>query len=159
MRNGNRTGYGLISFPQSSLYNQDTFYKTFSQDLRKARSLVVIESPFITKKRIDSLLPIITRLTARGVHTIVNTKPLEEHTALLYNQALRGIGLLKDAGVEVLMTVGHHRKIAIIDDEILYEGSLNILSQNDSCEMMRKIKSRDEVKRMLRFIGLKKWCK
>lgn len=120
---------------------------------------MVIESPFITKKRVDSLLPIITRLTASGVRIIVNTKPLEEHTALLYNQALQGIGLLQDVGVEVLMTVGHHRKIAIIDDEILYEGSLNILSQNDSCEMMRKIKSRDEVKRMLRFIGLKKWCK
>ena len=53
-------------------------------------------------------------------------------------QAELAIHTLQELDVTVLMTVGHHRKIAIVDD-ILYEGSLNILSQNDSCELMRRI--------------------
>lgn len=38
----------------------------------------------------------------------------------------------------VLYTVKHHRKLAIIDGEILYEESVNILPQIDSCEIMRR---------------------
>ena len=53
-------------------------------------------------------------------------------------QAELAIHTLQELDVTVLMAVGHHRKIAIVDD-ILYEGSLNILSQNDSCELMRRI--------------------
>ena len=68
------------------------------------------------------------------------------------------VGIMQDLGIEVLMTGGHHRKLAIIDDAILWEGSLNILSQNDSCELMRRIKSDVAVKELLRFTGMKRWC-
>lgn len=56
------------------------------------------------------------------------------------------------------MTGAHHRKLAIIDDDILWEGGLNVLSQNDSCEIMRRIKSNEVFKQMMQFIGIKKRC-
>ncbi|HPF30831.1 MAG TPA: hypothetical protein PLO25_00775 [Candidatus Saccharibacteria bacterium] len=58
----------------------------------------------------------------------------------------------------MLFTSGHHRKLVIIDG-ILWEGSLNILSQNDSCELMRRMQPEELVKEMLRFTGLKKWVR
>ena len=61
-------------------------------------------------------------------------------------------------GIEVIMTGAHHRKLAIIDDDILWEGGLNVLSQNDSCEIMRRIKSNEVFKQMMQFIGIKKRC-
>lgn len=141
----------------SQLYNQDKFYDAFSRDLRRARTRVVIESPFITMKRLNALLPTLERLRAKGVGVIVNTKPREEHEQLLYDQAIHAIGVLQDMGVTVLMTIGHHRKLAIIDDDILWEGSLNILSQNDSCEFMRRVQSPILTEQMIRFIGADKW--
>jgi len=54
---------------------------------------------------------------------------------------LNAIGDMQKLGVIVLYTVGHHRKLAVLDRKIVYEGSLNILSFNDSCEIMRKITS------------------
>ncbi len=141
----------------SQLYDQDRFYDAFSRDLRRARTLVVIESPFITMKRLNALLPTLKRLRAKNVSIVVNTKPLEEHGQLLYEQALRAIGVMQDMGVTVLMTVGHHRKLAIIDDDILWEGSLNVLSQNDSCEFMRRMQSPILTEQMMRFIGADKW--
>ncbi len=65
--------------------------------------------------------------------------------------------MLQELGVEVLITGGHHRKLAIIDQQILYEGSLNILSQNDSCEVMRRIYSEQLADQMLVFVGLEKF--
>lgn len=143
----------------SQLYDQDKFYDAFSRDLRRARTCVVIESPFITLRRLNALLPTLRRLRAKDVNIVVNTKPLEEHEQLLYEQASHAIGILQDMGVTVLMTAGHHRKLAIIDDDILWEGSLNILSQNDSCEFMRRIQSSILTEQMLRFIGARKWMK
>jgi len=141
----------------SQLFSQDKFYDAFSHDLKRAQARVIIESPFITVKRLNMLLPTLQRLRARGISVIVNTKPLDEHDQLLYEQALRSIAMLQEIGVTVLMTVGHHRKLAIIDDDILWEGSLNILSQNDSCEFMRRMQSPVLTGQMIRFICADKW--
>ena len=141
-----------------SLFNQDTFYRSFTKDLINAKRIVIVESPFITKKRMTAILPIFKRLREKDVHVVINTKPFDEHDPIYREQAVWAVGVMQELGIEVLMTVGHHRKIAIIDD-VLWEGSLNILSQNDSCELMRRIKSKEHVGEMLRFTGLKKWTR
>jgi hypothetical protein len=99
----------------------------------------VIESPFMTSKRMTVLFPILRKLRRRGVRIIVNTKPLDEHEAFYKDQAVQAITAMQAIGITVLLTVGHHRKLAIINEDILWEGSLNINSQNDSCEIMRRI--------------------
>lgn len=138
----------MLSFNMNSgLYSQDTFYKAFQRDLSRAKSLVIIESPFMTQRRVACLLPVIEKLKRRGVRVVINTKPISEHDSTMANQAGIAIGTLQEIGVIVLMTVGHHRKLAIIDN-ILYEGSLNILSQNESCELMRRIDDATLVREM-----------
>ena len=145
-------------FP-SRIYNQNTFYDAFLKDLRHAKSLVIIESPFITKKRMQQLFPILKKLRTKKIRVIVNTKPYNEHEPMYQEQAIWAVGIMQDLGIDVLFTSGHHRKIAIIDSDILWEGSLNILSQNDSCEIMRRMQSKELVKEMLRFTSLKKWTR
>lgn len=125
----------------STLFNQDSFYRVFMKDITGARRRVIIESPFIATRRLRQILPVLAKLVRHGVKVIVNTKPLNEHDGLLYDMAEEGVRALQACGVTVLMTVGHHRKLAIVDDAILWEGSLNILSQNNSCEIMRRISS------------------
>lgn len=148
----------MFSLSSSRLFDQSSFYNAFLRDLGRSKRLVVIESPFITKKRMNQLLPALSRLRSKGVRVIINTKPFEEHKPSYRDQAMWAVGIMQDLGIEVLMTGGHHRKLAIIDDAILWEGSLNILSQNDSCELMRRIKSDVAVKELLRFTGMKRWC-
>ncbi|MGK2896247.1 MAG: phospholipase D-like domain-containing protein [Candidatus Saccharimonadales bacterium] len=150
-------GFDETGLTTSQLYDQAKFCDAFTRDLSRARTRVLIESPFITMKRLNVLLPTLRRLHSKGVDIVVNTKPLEEHDQLLCEQAFEAVGTLQDMGVTVLMTIGHHRKLAIIDDDILWEGSLNILSQNDSCELMRRINSPILTGQMLRFIGADKW--
>jgi phosphatidylserine/phosphatidylglycerophosphate/cardiolipin synthase-like enzyme len=147
-----------VGMATSQLFDQEKFYDAFSDDLRRAKQRVVIESPFITIRRLNALLPTLQKLRRQDVRIIINTKPLEEHEPLLFGQALQAIALLQEMGVTVLMTVGHHRKLAIIDDDILWEGSLNILSQNDSCEFMRRMQSPILVQQMVCFTGANKWA-
>lgn len=138
----------------STLYDNNTFYKAFKNDLLHAQHRVIIESPFITLKRMKGLMPILIKLRNKGITVIVNTRNPVEHSDDYYDQAVKSIQQLQEIGVKVLYTVKLHRKIAILDDAILWEGSLNILSQNDSCEIMRRTNSRELVKQMVGFISV-----
>jgi phosphatidylserine/phosphatidylglycerophosphate/cardiolipin synthase-like enzyme len=155
--------FGLRKLPSgdkllcSSLFDQYGFYDALAKDLSYAKREVIIESPFISFKRLNYLLPIFRRLIRHNVRLIINTKPPEEQDAEYIWQAEECIAFLQALGVEVLLTGGHHRKLAIIDRQILYEGSLNILSQNDSCEVMRRVYSEQLARQMINFIGISKF--
>ena len=138
----------------SSLYDNKTFYHAFATDLRNAKRSVIIESPFITTRRMNDLLPILRKLRSNSVRVIVNTRNPEEHDDDYAAQATCAVAMMQNIGVTVLYTVKHHRKLAIIDKKVLWEGSLNILSQNDSCEIMRRIESKELARQMTNFVSL-----
>lgn len=138
----------------SQLFDNETFYDAFVNDLRHAERNVLIESPFITTRRMDVLLPTLIKLRQKGVHIIVNTRNPDEHDYEYTAQATATVRAMQEIGVKVLYSVKHHRKLAVIDEDILWEGSLNILSQNDSCEIMRRTKSRELANQVMRFIGV-----
>ena len=98
------------------------------------------------------LLTILRQARQRGIQITVNTRPPSEHDDKYIDQAYESVQDMQSIGITVLYTVKHHRKIAIIDDDILWEGSLNILSQSDSCELMRRSVSSSIVRQMKKYI-------
>ena len=136
----------------SKLFDENTFYPAFLKDLAKCRSEVIIESPFLTTRRVSTILPTLTKLRNRGVEIIVNTRDPLEQEGYMRLEAEHSIELLQGAGAIVFITGGHHRKLVIIDRAILYEGSLNVLSQSDSCEVMRRIESTQLAREMIEFM-------
>ena len=144
---------------QSRLYSDEDFYKSFHHDIQCAKRSVIIESPFITNRRVMELLPDLIRLQKKGVKVVVNTKDPREYQSQMFGSAHKAILAMQSGGIFLLYTVGHHRKIAIIDNDILWEGSLDILSRSDSCEIMRHIDSSLEVNQMLNFTGLAKFIR
>ncbi len=144
----------LPNLAASRLYNEQTFYRAFEQDLAFCREEAIIESPFMTVRRVKTLLPTLQKMVIRGVRVTINTRHPQEQEDYMRAEAEESMALLQSIGVEILFTGGHHRKLAIFDRGILWEGSLNILSQNDSCEMMRRIESSAFADEMIRFTQL-----
>ena len=136
----------------SKLYDESTFYAAFERDLRVCRQEAIIESPFATSRRLTTLMPIFRDLRSRYVRITVNTRDPEENDDYMRDEARFVISKLSYLGVRVLYTTRHHRKLAILDRKVLYEGSLNILSQNSSCEVMRRIESVPLAWQMARFV-------
>ena len=52
-------------FLTSRLFDEKTFYQAFLKDLEGCRSEVIIESPYITAKRAEMLIPIFENLAKR----------------------------------------------------------------------------------------------
>ena len=148
----------IFSSPSGiQMYDEQSFYRAFQKDLYSARKSVIIESPFITLRRIEELLPVITKLRRKGVSVTVNTRNPIEHEEEYEMQALIAVEKLQGLGVKVLYTVKHHRKLAIIDGMVAWHGSLNILSQHDSCEIMWRVASEGIADQLLGFIKLTKY--
>lgn len=140
---------------KTSLFDESTFYKQFTTDLLKAKEEVVIESPFITTKRTNKLVPVFNKLIRRGIKVYIITR---EHLSPYKEQSEREICHFERIGVQTLICKGnHHRKLAIIDQEVLWEGSLNILSQIKSREIMRRFDGGGFAVDMYNFLKLERF--
>lgn len=142
----------------SALFDETGFYPALTKDLKRCKRELIIESPFVANRRLTTLLPVLEKLSAKKVTIVFNTRdPIEIDDEYQRNEAYRAVSRLQHLGIRVLYTKGLHRKVAIIDRSIMYEGSLNILSQNESAELMRRISSRQLVEQTVKFIGLEKY--
>jgi len=139
----------------SQLFDENTFYKAFLNDLLMCQNEAIIESPFISSKRMKLLMPILKVLMSRSVRIYVITKKPTEHTGNLAQQSELGIQQFENMGVQVFLCPGsHHRKLAILDRKTLWEGSLNILSQTRSREVMRRMEGEALALQMFNFLKL-----
>jgi phosphatidylserine/phosphatidylglycerophosphate/cardiolipin synthase-like enzyme len=137
----------------STIYTEKTFYKQFIRDLVKAKKEIIIECPYITIKRLSMLMPTLKRLKARGVQMVIITREPQDNDEFMAKQAEIGIQYFENFGVQVLLVLGgHHRKLAMIDNKILWEGNLNILSQSNSHEFMRRIESEVLTRELIEFL-------
>jgi phosphatidylserine/phosphatidylglycerophosphate/cardiolipin synthase-like enzyme len=142
----------------STLYDETTFYQSFIKDLENCSKEVIIESPYITNKRSEMFIPIFNNLLAKEVKIYVMTRDPKEHNENMEYQSEEAISLFERMEVHVLLCIGnHHRKLAILDKRILWEGSLNILSQNKSREIMRRIENKTMALKMFNFLKLYKF--
>jgi phosphatidylserine/phosphatidylglycerophosphate/cardiolipin synthase-like enzyme len=145
-------------FRSSRLFDEKSFYQTFLKDLEDCKEEVIIESPYITSKRADMLIPVFNALLSKEVRIYVMTRDPQEHEESMEEQSEETISLFERMGVQVLLCIGnHHRKLAILDRKILWEGSLNILSQGHSREIMRRIESEELALEMFDFLKLQKF--
>lgn len=142
----------------STLFDENGFYQAFRKDLENCQKELVVESPYITASRMESLYPIFEKLIQNGVKVFIITRdPIDHEDEYMRHQATNEILYCQEIGINVVLLKGfHHRKVAIIDRNILYEGSLNILSQTKSLEVMRRIENKSSALEMLNFLKLGK---
>lgn len=139
----------------SELHTEHTFYDRFIDDMYAAKRTIYIESPFITTIRCRSLLPYFSELSAKGIRIYITTRNPSTHSSERELEAAAEIHYLTEVGVKVIYSSSKaHRKIVIIDDSILYEGSLNVLSHFKSEEIMRRLASEVLVKEMRKLLKI-----
>lgn len=129
---------------QSRLFDEKSFYSQFIDDLLGCKNEIIIESPFITSSRMNGFRSVFKKIVEKGIKVYVFTRDPREHDYEMAYQAEMEIQNFEKIGVQTLLCTGnHHRKLAILDRRILWEGSLNILSQAYSREIMRRIENED----------------
>ena len=138
-------GYKAKGTPQPmeeshSIFDSKTFFPAYSSDILAARNDVLIVSPFLTGRRVLSALDY---LSASNAKITVVTKPVDNYTEKDRSRINHCIELLKGRGITVKTKDRIHQKYAIIDQRIVWYGSINLLSYGSSEESIMRIESMD----------------
>ena len=148
----------------SNSYNEKNFWGAFDKDLNAARKSVLIVSPFLYPNRTEQFLDVFKELLGKGTKVQIYTRCLHEKKEG-NDKDKESIQLSKDAynmleetGVELICYHKCHQKVAIIDETLTWEGSLNILShspnEKTSTEQMRRFQDREVAKDSLTNLRL-----
>lgn len=114
-----------------TVMRETSFYGVLATDLAAAREQVVIYSPFITTSRLANLATQLRALVERGVRLVVVTKtPGDRDKPTERREYERAERTLRNWGITVIHKKGMHEKLVLIDDRIVWTGSLNPLSFN-----------------------------
>lgn len=117
------------------------FLEAFRKDLANTINKAIVLSPFISKKRAACYYYDLHLLAQKNIKTDIYTKPMIEQPKSLQNHFKEVESSLKLIGVGFYVRPGMHEKIGILDDKIIWHGSLNILSHNNTKESMLRIES------------------
>ncbi|MGH9552258.1 MAG: phospholipase D-like domain-containing protein, partial [Terriglobales bacterium] len=138
-------------FKRPKVYDRDTFIEAFVADVKQAKGRVLILSPYLGRTRIRLILPALTRCIKRGVPICVfvqepdKTKLSADQYMMSKKRLLSLAEVLRQAGIHVTIRDFVHEKVVVVDDCILYDGSLNVLSVDRTSERMTRFEDRDHV--------------
>lgn len=138
-------------------YTERNFWAKFFQDLKTVRERLIILSPFLTMKRSSTFMDYFKAMIDKGIEIRVYTRPSKQHIGEMQNQADLVIKQLRRIDANVIER-RMHQKMAIIDNSILWEGSLNILSRQGAAEHieehMRRFESPSAIEDVIRNLEL-----
>jgi len=124
------------------VFDDTNFYRAFGSDLAKAQALVIMHSPYLAVNRIELIRNWLVGCVRRRVRVCAFLRtPKSSEQSDVEEMASQ----LLSMGVHVTFRPWVHEKLAVIDEQILWEGSLNILNQSKSSERMNRWSSREKV--------------
>jgi hypothetical protein len=158
---GRKTHKVLTAGTVSNIYDEHDYLPKILNDSLSAYGTLLLHVPYVTQQGLSRWIPIISILTKRGVTVIVilqsprgwNTRhrtDLEPDIRARLEQFEALINWLRSTGASVQLRERIHAKFVIIDDRILWEGSLNFLSHFDTREHVRRSVNRKEVREVKR---------
>jgi hypothetical protein len=125
------------------------FLDAFRCDLANSLDAAIILSPFLSSNRASFYYPVMRALRTRNARVEVYAKPRNEQPAGLQDHFDEVVRRLTNAGSRFNVRPGMHEKVGVIDGQVLWHGSLNILSHNDTRESMLRIESPDLVREVI----------
>lgn len=128
-----------------AVFNQDTFYENFTRDLADAQFQVLLQSPFLSTRRIKDLQRQLRACTQRGVRVCIFVQALRRGDSTQQESLDEAARYLVSLGGHVTFRPRIHEKLAVIDETVLWDGSLNVLSHYDTRERMTRWVSRTKV--------------
>lgn len=134
-------GEDIHSASVDIIFDRDNFLPVFSNDMACAQKEILIVSPYVTKRRTMQIMEHLRIALDKDIRVIVVTRPLEDYKERDRGNLNRVLDLLKDNGIKVVEKSNIHQKFAIMDQKIVWYGSINLLSYGSAQESIMRIES------------------
>jgi superfamily II DNA or RNA helicase len=145
-------GEEINGAPLDIIFNKDNFLPVFNQDIIAAKKEILIVSPFVRKRRTHQMIQHLKISIGKNIRVIVVTRPKEDFKPQDQTSMQRTLELLADNGVSVVFKPNIHQKFAIMDQKVVWYGSINLLSYGSAQESIMRIESSNIANELMKSI-------
>jgi hypothetical protein len=110
------------------IFDEPSFERALEDDIRSAKESVVIFSAFVTSSRVGKLSELLCAKLAEDVRIRCVTRPPHTNGSIPVDSGREALDMLEAIGVVVDCRARIHQKFCLIDNRIVWMGSLNALS-------------------------------
>ncbi len=118
----------------------------------EANKEVIISSPGLNQAKVNAFVRLIMQRQENGVKITVVTLNPEGYPEEKIEDTKALVQVLVNCGIKVRLQDHMHEHFAIIDDEIVWYGSMNLLSRAKVDDNLMRVKSRDVAQELLEII-------
>lgn len=124
----------------------------YSNDIISASREILIVSPFVTKRRALQMMQNLKTALLQGAKVIVVTRPAEDFKDKDLTAWQKTLDFLRSSGVVVAFKSNIHQKFAVMDEKIVWYGSINLLSFGSAEESIMRLESSNIANELIRSI-------
>ena len=146
----------------NAIYDIENYAETYWKDLEEANSAVVVSSPRLNNQKVDRIIKILGKRRELGVKVTIVTWHPDAYKYGKDDVRMELMERLRKAGFEIRLVEESCEHYAVIDNEIVWYGSVNLLSKDDAEDNLMRVCSKDIAAELLEMtfgseIELQEW--
>ena len=146
----------------NAIYDIENYAETYWKDLEEANSAVVVSSPRLNNQKVDRIINMLGKRRELGVEVTIVTWHPDAYKYGKDDVRMELMERLRKAGFEIRLVEETCENYAVIDNEIVWYGSVNLLSKEDAEDNLMRVCSKDIAAELLEMtfgseVELQEW--
>lgn len=112
---------------ESVIYDESDYFEHAISDIKNAEKNILISSPYLQKKKIDSIKELLVEKYNSGTRIILCIKNIEDYSDKQKPFVSRFINESLEQGINVIHMAQNKYKFMVIDNKIVWYGGVDIL--------------------------------
>jgi len=124
---------------EARIYDTSDYKAALLADLRATKNQIILASPYPKTNKLKELKPLLQELFQSGRHVTLCTRPAHEAKAAARSSVQAMQHELSQAGIHILTKSGFHLHYFLLDERILWYGSLDPLGSEEADDTLIRI--------------------
>lgn len=127
----------------NAIYDIENYADTYWKDLEEAESAVIVSSPRLNNQKVNRIISVLGKRRELGIKVTIVTWHPDAYKYGRDDVRMELMERLRKAGFEIRLVEESCEHYAVIDHEIVWYGSVNLLSKEDAEDNLMRVCSKD----------------
>ena len=146
----------------NAIYDIENYAEIYWKDLEEAKSEVIVSSPRLNNQKVNRIIDLLGKRRELGVRVTIITWHPDAYKYGRDDVRMELMERLRKAGFEIRLVEESCEHYAVIDNEIVWYGSVNLLSKEDAEDNLMRVCSKDIAAELLEITfgsetGMQEW--
>lgn len=147
LRTYKRTGFELITNGVlakqnvNAIYDSGRYMDVFEQDIVESEKKIIVSSPGITEDKVNRFLYLVKARQEAGCKVMVITTEPQNIAYGSPEFCQKLINTMRESGIHVILKENVEEHFAVLDDELVWHGGMNLLGKEDVWDNLMRVRS------------------